>query len=401
MLTVLLGPNFSGRSNWLAARRKHASWPDIAFLGPLADTTTTGLAWTLREELRVAGMGRPSNGAPPGTEVVAKLALERLLDQELYTLSGGEAVRGALASVVAQQVTELHIDSALEQLDAQWRPQIISLLLRGTNDVAERVFLSDNHLTQDERRRFKNVLPFATPKMSLLDSAINIQPTEAGREILPVDPLEIKTHEVWFRYPHTSEYIFEDVSVVLKPGRLHFLLGPNGSGKTTFVKLLSGTILPRRGELTFGLKKFNPRKGRERFMAVAFQNPDYQWTSLSVVSEIRRAAWRPRVPELVPAVLLPFGIASKWAQCNPIELPFVVKKRLGIALAMLAGAPWIVLDEPTIGQDFAFRNGLAQLVHIVLAKGVGVLIVSHDTYFRALFPEAIHLRFQGKKINID
>jgi ABC-type multidrug transport system ATPase subunit len=93
-----------------------------------------------------------------------------------------------------------------------------------------------------------------------------------------------------------------------------------------------------------------------------------------------------------------FGIPETLLGTNPNELPFVLKKRLGVALALLAGKPWLILDEPTLGQDRQYRDKLAECIRLILAAGAGVILISHDSYFRSLFPNAISLLFENRTI---
>ncbi len=385
MTTLLIGSNFSGRSAWLAERRQFSPWPKIGFLGPLADTASTGLAWTLREELRIAAIGSPRNQTL-STDIVDALELEHLLDRELHTLSGGETVRAAVASTVMQGVIEVQIDTAFEQLDAQWRPRMMSWVRK--NFVAQHVFLADNHLSPEEIGQFDDKLEFPVTRDRHANAPV-LDPPAAAARIADAAPIDIELNEVSFRYRGATQLVLDRVSVKLEAGKLYFLQGPNGSGKSTFVKLLSGAIVPERGNVTFGSTKFSPRRA-DRFAALAFQNPDYQWTSQSLISELPTAKdERPTAIEK----LVPFGLALEWMRAGPIDLPFTAKKRLGIALAALGGKPWIVLDEPTLGQDLKFRNGLAVVLRTALAKGLGVLGISHDEYFRSQFPSAQKMTF--------
>lgn len=400
MPTLLLGSNFSGRSSWLAERRRKTCWPEVAFLGPLADTTSTGLAWTLQEELHITEMVRPRR-TKPGTSIIVPLGLQEILDHEFHTLSGGESVRAALASAIMQGVNELQIDSALEQLDTHWRAVIISLLLDKANHIAERIFIADNHLTLEETNRFALTLNF--PLLPTIKPSVppTMTPRAASQYIFSATPAVIRVQQTSFRYPRTTKYIFEDVSLTLEPGNLYLLLGPNGSGKTTFVKLLSGTILPKKGRVFFGSEQFTPRSSAIRYTSLAFQNPDYQWTAQSVRAELSHLQSKQnRARSIDASTLPPFGISSDWASHNPIELPFVIKKRLGIALAMLAGKPWLILDEPTLGQDTTFQTALAELIQGALAKGLGVIAISHDAYFRSMLPKARELLFDRETITL-
>jgi hypothetical protein len=140
---VLRGPNFSGRSAWLAARRKERRWPETVLIGPYPETALTGLAWRVGEEIALASGDRERRDG-----LVARLGLAALLDREIHVLSGGEMVRIALAAMLAGEASELQIDVALEQLDAGWRDTVVTLLQERAATAT--VALADNRLEPSE-----------------------------------------------------------------------------------------------------------------------------------------------------------------------------------------------------------------------------------------------------------
>ena len=66
-----------------------------------------------------------------------------------------------------------------------------------------------------------------------------------------------------------------------------------------------------------------------------------------------------------------FGIPGELFKAHPNELPFVLKKRLGIALAVLAGKPWLIFDEPTLGQDEQFPSRIGRIYPTGFGQGCG------------------------------
>src|SRR5262245_31528204 len=90
MISILVGPNFSGRSRWLGQRMKASSWPNTIRLTLSAEATFTGLTWTVNEELEAAGKVRGSNAGSCLSVDPAKFGLKDLGDRELHVLSGGE-----------------------------------------------------------------------------------------------------------------------------------------------------------------------------------------------------------------------------------------------------------------------------------------------------------------------
>ena len=349
------------------------------------------------EELTVAAMGsNPKSEARANLE--KELALETLLGREINALSGGEAVRVALSSVAAQGIEELHIDTSLEQLDEHWRRFIFSMLARPTGPIAKQLFIADNHLSQDELDTFDDAIQFPINKEKNDRWSQVIDPTAAAALVCAGSAATILIDNLSFSYNRSSQNILHRVSLIMEPGVLYFLSGDNGSGKTTFVKLLCGTLLPRKGIIYFGSDKFRPAKSPDRFAGVAFQNPDFQWTTQTVEGELQDGQGIINQPSNLQSLLPTFGISEKLFQAHPNELPFVLKKRLGIALALLAGKPWLIFDEPTLGQDQRFQVALAEFIRLVLTQGAGVIMISHDTYFRSLFSKSKRLLFRNQTI---
>jgi energy-coupling factor transporter ATP-binding protein EcfA2 len=271
-----------------------------------------------------------------------------------------------------------------------------------THQIAEAVFVADNHITPEETRFFDEIVRFPLGEGAGKQSTALMDPEAAAKLVYAPVPTNITVQDVSFAYSARTAKIFENVSVTLKTGNLYVLIGPNGSGKTTFVKLLSGTILPQRGQLLYGSEKFNAKKSNVRYTALAFQNPDYQWTTQSVRSELSKVLGVNNLDGVSSPrreVLSAFGVPDEFMDQNPIELPFAIKKRLSVSLALLAGKPWVVLDEPTLGQDLTFRLALARLIETVLKLGVGIIVISHDAYFRSVFARREELLFGNRRVS--
>jgi energy-coupling factor transport system ATP-binding protein len=299
----------------------------------------------------------------------------------------------ALASTVAQRIQELHIDVALEQLDATWRPRIIHLLTRGCEGLAQTRIVADNHLSSPEIDQFAETVSLQRGSRPEAQGPFAIDIGAFGELLSPRPSERIALDHMSFTYDRRSGPVLRDVNVELEPGRLYVLTGANGSGKTTLVKLLSGTLTPRHGSIRYGACAFRPKKSYFRFASSAFQNPDYQWTRTSVSAQLGQARL-PKFTSLTAAeTLAVFGLPSSFEARQPIDLPFVFKKRLGIAITLMEDKPWAIFDEPTLGQDRDFAQSLAASFRIALQAGRGILLISHDDWFKSQFPDAqvLHL----------
>jgi energy-coupling factor transporter ATP-binding protein EcfA2 len=392
----------SGRSRWLEDRRTNADWTSLAFLGPHPETALIGLERRVQEELGLASAVRQWGGRK-GADVMS--LMEGLLHRELQALSGGELVRVVVASALTRCAQEVQIDVALEQLDRFWRKEVLSLLLRPARAAADTILISDNRFTAGELEQFAEIVRFphgdASPGQLNTPLSEEWPPETFPFDCSGIDPVSINIQGLSFSYPGAKLPVFKDLCLELEPGRLYLLSGPNGSGKTTFVKLLSGTLLPQSGTILYENQVFMPHRSRARYTATAFQNPDYQWSALTVQAELDRLAAKPAGGSLQNEQLLwSFGLPASCLQENPLELPFVLKKRLGLALSAASGKPWLVLDEPTLGQDAVFCTHLAQLMTSLLAAGIGVILISHHDEFKAAFSSAASLVVSEQGIRV-
>jgi ABC-type nitrate/sulfonate/bicarbonate transport system ATPase subunit len=82
------------------------------------------------------------------------------------------------------------------------------------------------------------------------------------------------------------------------------------------------------------------------------------------------------------------------------ELPLAARKRASWCWPFAGVHPWVMLDEPTVGQDRATRECLAQHMALMCARGYGVMFVTHDDEFAALLPHRV-LKVADRTLNLD
>jgi energy-coupling factor transport system ATP-binding protein len=93
-----------------------------------------------------------------------------------------------------------------------------------------------------------------------------------------------------------------------------------------------------------------------------------------------------------------FGIPPSVLSHNPVDLPFVIKKRLGVAACFLAARPWLVFDEPTLGQDADYCRAFSQCLAHATAAGRGVIVITHDPRLIAHLRQARRLLVQDRSV---
>jgi energy-coupling factor transporter ATP-binding protein EcfA2 len=377
----IAGPNFSGRSQALIERLRQSRGAGSFFIGPYAEAALSGLSSTIADEIEIYRKplgSRPVYAAPPADPL-----------RRPQSLSGGEQVQLALHCFSVSAYGAVAIDTALEQLDASNRVEALAYLETGDFDVA----LIDNRT----RPAGWNYIE--------LGAGSGAYACDWPRLIGQIEPRTapaIGVAGLDFRYRKGAD-IFRDVSVTLNPGRAHRLLGPNGAGKTTFLKILVGALTPAAGSITLRGEAYEPWRMGNRALALATQNPDQQWCGATLREDMvrRHAALNARgeasalTDTRLSALANALGIAT--LDQHLYELPLAARKRVSWLWPFAGAHPWIMLDEPTIGQDLETRENLAHAIRELCAAGYGVIFVTHDDDFAGRVPHRL-LRVENRTI---
>ncbi len=174
------------------------------------------------------------------------------------------------------------------------------------------------------------------------------------------------------------------VNLELRAGERLAIVGANGAGKTTLVKHFNALYRPAQGRVMVVGQDTRRAKVSElaRHVGLAFQNANNQFFEFQVWDEIIAGAqalgrydeeW---LQELVKLFQLEPLLAR-----SPYRLSEGEKKRVAFASALAARPDILVLDEPTAGQDAAFRRTLGDLLNELRAQGQTVVLVTHDLEF--------------------
>ncbi|MGY3564280.1 biotin transport system ATP-binding protein [Bradyrhizobium sp. USDA 4463] len=185
------------------------------------------------------------------------------------------------------------------------------------------------------------------------------------------------------------------------------LIGDNGSGKSTMLRLMNGLHLPTRGRVEVaGLDTVRNRKDLPAKVGFLFQNPDHQLIFPTVVEEVafgpaERGVSAPKARQQAMALLERQGCAQ-WADRNVNELSGGQKQLICI-LALLAMDPSILLmDEPFASLDLPTR---LVLYRRIMALPQRVVMASHDfellaEFDRIIWLDAGHVRLDGRPAEV-
>jgi biotin transport system ATP-binding protein len=208
----------------------------------------------------------------------------------------------------------------------------------------------------------------------------------------------IEVEQVTHRFG--DRQVLSDVSVTLDERRIA-VIGANGSGKSTFARLLNGLQLPTRGRVLVDGADTR-RQGREvrRRVGFGFQNPDNQIV-FPVVSEDLAFGLRhlglpaDEVERRIDDVLERYDLAHL-RNASTYRLSGGEKQLIALAGVLLAEPEYVVLDEPLTLLDLRNKRRVAQ---VVAALPQTVVVVSHDLEFLGGFDRA--LVFDDGRIAVD
>ena len=198
----------------------------------------------------------------------------------------------------------------------------------------------------------------------------------------------LEFRNVSFRYPGAEEYALKNVNVRLEIGERVALVGPNGSGKTTFVKLLTRLYDPTQGEIL--LNNVDIRKYRYeeylRLFSVVFQ--DFQIFSFAageyiaagtqmdrrrVMDAVRRSGLAELIERMPDGLDTPLG---RDFSDEGFEISGGEAQKMAMARAIYKNAPFVILDEPTAALDPLAENEIYTGFHEIIGNKTA-LFISH------------------------
>jgi energy-coupling factor transport system ATP-binding protein len=202
---------------------------------------------------------------------------------------------------------------------------------------------------------------------------------------------KISIKDVSFSYEQETgknNLVLKDVNYSILPGDSVLLLGPNGSGKTTLLKLIMGLMKPTKGRITIDDIDTSKTSVYEisKKVNMIFQNPEKQFFAETVKEELsfglrNRGLQEEEANKKVEEVSKKFGL-FEYLNSSPFDLSGGEKRRLSIASITILDPEVLIVDEPTAGLDFQYRNLMvSELRNFLGTKNKSLLIATHDVDF--------------------
>jgi energy-coupling factor transport system ATP-binding protein len=368
-------------------------------------------------------------------EALNALGIEHLRGRRVSTLSGGERELVAIASVLTLHPRVLVLDEPTSQLDPQSAEEVLDSLVKLNRDLGLTVVLSEHRLERvvehadrilyldpeqapllGEPREVLAKAPLAPPIVQV-GKLLGWQPLPltikearrftSGTDIAepPLEPTATRDDAapafdlrgVWFAYG--GREVLRGLDLRVSSGEITALMGRNGAGKTTILKLAVGLLKPARGHVTtLGL---DTRRASlddiSRLVGYVPQQPDVLLFADTVQGEVDFTRRSHGLPPDGAGLLAQLGLA-RYGSADPRDLSVGERQRVALA-AVLSGEPSaVVLDEPTRGLDYLQKEALAIILRGLRDHGKAVLLATHDVELAAQLADRVVLMGDGSVV---
>ena len=213
----------------------------------------------------------------------------------------------------------------------------------------------------------------------------------------------IEVRDLQYTYQNGFEAL-KGISLEIETGEFVAVMGENGAGKTTLIKHFNGLLKPTKGFVT--IDGIDTRKATvaslSRNVGLVFQNPDHQLFSETVEAEIafglRNFGFDEKTIERRIDWSLNLLNIAQYRKSSPFILSGGERKRVALSSVLSWDPKIVVLDEPTIGQDYSQKEKLRQFIVQMNTQGRTVVIVTHDVEFVADCRPRVILMSHGKVV---
>ncbi len=306
----------------------------------------------------------PSMLGLPRQEVVER-ALEalrstgalHLREKPTAIMSSGELQRTGLAGVLSLRPRFLLLDEPLELIDPWAAEELIRVLERMARNGFSMVIAT--HRPQAFSSLEPRVVTVRDGRVE--EDAEGRSVIEEGFSKTPrcLGELVLRMRNVGFRYPRAEVWVLRGFSLELRRSEIKALVGPNGSGKTTILKLAAGILKPREGVVV--------RRERPAYLPcnplLVFDKPTLRGELEGLEGALELAS------TLGLEELLDRGLAT----LSTGEL-----RRAALATVLSRGRKLLLLDEPTAGLDLDGRRILTRILDELACMGYSILLATHD-----------------------
>lgn len=215
----------------------------------------------------------------------------------------------------------------------------------------------------------------------------------------------LQMRDIDFGY-HPKMPVLQAMQLHANPGRFHVLLGPNGCGKTTALRVILGQLSPQRGRVTLDGKSVHAMSAKARARRISYvpqrSSTPFAFTVRQIVEMARFAVDKPHADDAIEKAIQRCAI-SELENRPYVELSLGQQQRvlLARALAQLHGGRdcLLLLDEPTAAMDLNYVHHTMRILQEQAQAGWAVVAVMHDLNLAGRYADHLWLMSQGGVIH--
>ncbi|WP_163971599.1 ABC transporter ATP-binding protein [Oceanobacillus halotolerans] len=372
-------------------------------------------------------------------EMVHFFGLNHLVNKKTSELSGGEKQLINLASILLLNPKLILLDEPTAQLDPIASKEFIHFLQRINDEfgitiiivehrleelfaVSNRVMMLDNgKITVDTEPRhavgklhhnMRNFLPTTAlvyldfnPDICLDEIPITVKESRqwllnqkiSGKQLEPTrlakgNPL-VELKEIDYQYTKHTPPVLQNLSFTVNHGEWMAIVGANGTGKSTLLKIIGNILKPQHGYI-----KLNGKKVKQldpTIIGYLPQNPKVYFLQDSLIKEYRQIVQKqPKKEKDIDYLLEKFQI-QHLKNRHPYDLSGGELQKAALIGILLTNPSLLLIDEPTKGMDPDFKDEFGELITDLVEEGLTVIMVTHDIEFAAKHTTKCSMLFQG------
>lgn len=226
------------------------------------------------------------------------------------------------------------------------------------------------------------------------------------RNTIPNTEDIITLKDVFFRYEKGGNDILSGTNLSIKKGEHFCILGGNGSGKTTTLKILAGLLKPYRGKVIIDNNKMTKKTTADfNRLGVAMlpQNPESvflksrvidDYTELCKIKGIEKSDYEDKINSVAEKL----GIKDL-LENHPYDLSGGEIQKCALGKVLISEPKILLLDEPTKGVDAYSKLSLSKILQEIKSDGVTIITVTHDVEFASIVADRCGLFFDGEVLS--